>query len=57
MCSYPVSSSFLLIGVVGLSVILVLNLLGARESKAQMVDPRCTVSATVLVTLFVTLCS
>ena len=40
----------------GLLVILLINLLGARESKAQMVVPHGTVSAMVLVTPLVTLC-
>ena len=38
----------------GLSEILLNNLLGASESKAQMVVPRGTVSVTVLVTPLVT---
>ena len=38
----------------GLSEILLNNLLGASESKAQMVVPRGTVSVTVLVVLLVT---
>ena len=49
MCSYPFYSPFPLIGVLGLSEILLINLLHANVSKAQMVDPRGTVSSTGLV--------
>ena len=57
VCSYLVYSSFSLIVWLGLSVTLVINLLGASRSKAQMVVPCGTVSGTVLVTPLVTLCS